>query len=70
MTMENGRRRDLKRAVNSTTLNTKLFSWEGGKEGRGEMGERDSVGRRQGRGGERRKRGGGGEREQMLSRNI
>lgn len=41
MTMENGRRRDLKRAMNSTMLNTKLFSREGGKEGRGEMGERD-----------------------------
>lgn len=70
MTMENGRRRDLKRAMNSTMLNTKLFSREGGKEGRGEMGERDAVGRRRGREGERIKRGGGGEREQMLSRNI
>lgn len=69
MTMENGRRRDLKRAVTSTTMNTRLINREGGKEGRGEMGERDAVGRRQGRGGERRERG-GGEREQMLSRNI
>lgn len=40
--MESGRRRDLKRAMDSTTLTIRLFSRRGGKEGSGEIGKRDA----------------------------
>lgn len=43
--MESGRRRDLKRVMDLIILNIRLFSREGGKEGRGEIGGRN-VGRR------------------------